>query len=85
MAVSASKMADDSSARAFDECRNRVEMADLLRSAFGYFASGSGDAAGQHEMVGRTVQLSNDNKLTIKKVLAEGKPSHPRLNWVIIF
>ena len=51
-------------------------MADLLRSAFGYFASGSGDAAGQHELLGRTVQLSNDNKLTIKKVLAEGKQSH---------
>lgn len=63
----------DNSIRLVWQCRNHVKMADLLRSAFGYFASGSGDAAGQHEMVGRTVQLSNDNRLTIKKVLAEGK------------
>lgn len=60
-------------------------MADLLRSAFGYFASGYGDAAGQHELVGRTLQLSDENQLTVKKVLAEGEPPDPLLCQLMVY
>ena len=48
-------------------------MADFFKSAFSYFSGGEVT----HELVGKTVQLSENSKLVIKKVLGEGNYSKP--------